>query len=58
MVTTRLGRRKYGPSRTRWLLIGLIIGLILGLTMGNPDISLLDLANPSTYIEMLPVGGG
>lgn len=27
--------KKYGPSRTRWLTIGLVIGFLLGYVLGS-----------------------
>lgn len=58
MVERRLGRRNYGPSRTRWLLIGFILGLIIGLTWANPGVGFTDLASPSSWAELIPLGDG
>lgn len=54
-----LGGGKYrGPSRIRWLIIGLVIGLILGMVIGNPNLTLGQVAtNPSALMQLLPSSG-
>lgn len=47
------GGKKYGPSRTRWLLIGLVIGLILGILLGNPDTGVMSVMSPSELMSAL-----
>ncbi len=45
--------KKYGPSRTRWLLIGLAIGLLIGIIMGNPGVGLTDITSPGDLLDAL-----
>lgn len=45
--------RKYGPSRTRWLLIGFVIGLLAGIILGNPDAGIASIVNPSQLMSAL-----
>jgi hypothetical protein len=45
--------KKYGPSRVRWLLIGIAVGLLVGIILGNPDAGLMDITSPSQLIDVL-----
>ncbi len=53
------GNRRYGPSRIRWLLIGLVIGILLGLIFAHPTIGVMDIiTGPGQIVEVIPWIGG
>lgn len=43
--------RKRGPSRTRWLLIGLVAGFLLGYVLGSIGDPMMIINNPMGAFE-------